>query len=82
MDCGAKHGTFREMLLPRSQWLMINPADAGMLCANCMLQRADKLPGQVGVVALLTFQKDHAGSLADTPYFILSRLSDKLTQEQ
>lgn len=82
MDCGLSHGQYHEMLFPRSQWLMINPKDAGMLCANCMLARAAKLPGQIGVVALVTFSGDLTGELLDTPYFQVTRLAESIAAKR
>jgi len=60
MDCGADYDTAMAMslLIPKSQWLRINPADGGLLCANCMLRRAAKLDGAVNITGVITFADD------------------------
>jgi hypothetical protein len=43
MDCKMPYSKFPfDLLFPRAQWLLINPQDVGLLCANCMLKRARK----------------------------------------
>lgn len=45
MDCGKLYENFGlDTTLPHNQWLMINPDDHGLLCANCIVLRAAKLP--------------------------------------
>lgn len=55
LDCGMPYGgeDWLDCLLPRWQWLEINPDDGGILCANCMVKRASKLPGAVGFHAVI-----------------------------
>jgi|SRR3990172_1038990 len=47
LDCGLDY--YRDfpldVLLPRAQWLLIHPADHGVLCAACIVKRAAKIPG-------------------------------------
>lgn len=54
MDCGLPYEEFPlDVILPRSQWLDINPADGGVLCAGCIVKRAAKIPGCTVVHAIL-----------------------------
>lgn len=55
LDCGMPYGgdDWLDCVLPRWQWLEINPDDGGILCANCMVKRASKLPGVVGFHAVI-----------------------------
>lgn len=54
MDCGRPYAEFPlDVLLPRHQWLDIHPADGGVLCPNCLVARAAKLPGAVAVHAVI-----------------------------
>jgi len=46
MDCGLPYEIFgMDAVMPRAQWLEINPDDGGLLCANCMVKRASKVKG-------------------------------------
>lgn len=46
LDCGLRYEDFPlDVVLPRGQWLLIHPADDGVLCARCIVVRAAKLPG-------------------------------------
>lgn len=46
MDCGKPYLEFPlDLILPRSQWLEIHPAENGLLCASCIAERAAKVPG-------------------------------------
>lgn len=54
LDCGLDYGDFgMDTLLPRWQWLMIHPSEGGLLCANCIVKRAAKIPGAVGLQAVI-----------------------------
>lgn len=54
MDCGLPYERFPlDMLLPRSQWMEIHPDDGGLLCAQCIVTRASKLPGALSVQAVI-----------------------------
>jgi hypothetical protein len=54
MDCGLDYEKFpMDTLLPRWQWLLIHPAEGGLLCANCIVARAAKVPGAVGLHAVI-----------------------------
>lgn len=54
LDCGKPYADFSlDLLLPRWQWLQIHPADSGVLCANCIVDRASKLAGAVAVHAVI-----------------------------
>lgn len=49
-DCGKLYSEFIvDTILPDEQWLMIHPeGEGGILCPNCMIQRASKLSGMIG----------------------------------
>lgn len=49
LDCGLPYEQFLiDVLLPRSQWLIIHPDEHGVLCARCIVRRvADKIAGAV-----------------------------------
>jgi len=54
LDCGKPYSKFPlDVILPRSQWLEIHPADGGLLCAGCIVKRASKVPGCTVVHAIL-----------------------------
>jgi hypothetical protein len=69
MDCGCDYDAAMalSLLIPKTQWLKINPQDDGLLCANCIIIRAAKLPGAVNITGIITFKEDHLGD-DDTPY--------------
>jgi len=62
MDYGADYEETMaiSLLIPKTQWLRINPEDGGLLCANCMLRRASALPGAVNITGRITFGDDAA----------------------
>jgi hypothetical protein len=54
LDCGKRYAEFPlDVVLPRSQWLAIHPADGGVLCAACIVKRAAKVPGATVVHAVI-----------------------------
>lgn len=54
LDCGLPYEDFpMDMLLPRSQWLTIHPADGGLLCAQCIVVRAAKITRATAVHAII-----------------------------
>ena len=55
LDCGLPYRDFPlDMILPDDQWLMIHPEGLnGLLCANCIIRRASKLPGITVIKAIL-----------------------------
>lgn len=54
LDCGLPYADFPlDLVLPRSQWLEIHPAEHGLLCAACIVKRASKVPGCTVVHAIL-----------------------------
>lgn len=58
MDCGLPYASFGiDTTLPDDQWLMINRKGGfnGLLCANCMVRRASKLPGIIAARMTLEF---------------------------
>ena len=53
MDCGLPYKDFPlDTTLPDHQWLMIHDNEGGILCANCIVKRASKLPGIIAVRAV------------------------------
>lgn len=53
MDCGLDYSEFKlDIVLPHSQWVAINPANDGLLCAQCIVNRLSKIPGVVCVHAI------------------------------
>jgi len=56
LDCGGDYDKLMacDFVLPREQWLTINPDDGGVLCANCILHRAAKLPGTINITGAIT----------------------------
>lgn len=69
LDCGTDYDAAMalSLLIPRSQWLLIHPEDGGVLCANCMLRRAAKLPGVINVTGRITFAHEYEAG-KPTPY--------------
>lgn len=74
MDCGADYDEVMalDMLIPRKQWLEINPDDGGLLCANCLIRRASKLPHVINITGRITFAEEY-GEGRTTTYELLSR---------
>ncbi len=45
-DCALPYAEFPlDLVLPDEQWEAIHPAEAGVLCAQCIVRRASKVPG-------------------------------------
>jgi hypothetical protein len=56
MDCYKPYRLFGlDVTLPDGQWEMIHPDDGGVLCANCIVQRASKLPNAIAIRAYIEF---------------------------
>ena len=74
LDCGCDYAATMalSLLIPREQWLLIHPEDGGVLCANCILRRAEKLPGAINITGRITFGYEYEGS-GPTPYDLASR---------
>jgi len=53
IDCGIPYEEFGlNMTLPDEQWLLIHPEGLhGLLCANCIARRAEKLEGSISIRA-------------------------------
>ena len=50
LDCGRDYSEFGvDLTLPDDQWELIHPGVAGLLCATCIAQRADQLPGIIAL---------------------------------
>jgi hypothetical protein len=47
-DCGKPYKKFKlDTMLSDEQWLMVHPEKNGLLCASCMVKRAERLPGVI-----------------------------------
>lgn len=60
MDCRRRYSDLMacDLVIPRAQWLALNPQDGGVLCANCLLRRAVALPGTVNITGRITTGDD------------------------
>jgi hypothetical protein len=75
-DCGMKYGgaDWRDTVLPDDQWDLICP-EGGILCANCIIKRAAKVPG-------VCYAKMQLMDANDTPYKVaLTDMRDAMKQE-
>jgi hypothetical protein len=61
LDCGCDYAAVMpcSLNLPREQWLLIHPDGGGVLCANCMIRRAEKLPHATNITGRITFAGDY-----------------------
>lgn len=59
-DCGLEYGTddWLDTVLTLEQWKLIGGEQAGILCANCIIRRASRLPNVVNLSGRITFRKD------------------------
>lgn len=58
LDCGLLYRNFAlDATLPDDQWRMIHDSDGGILCANCIIERAVKLPGAVAIRMRIEFSQ-------------------------
>lgn len=75
LDCGRDYAETMalDLVIPRAQWLLIHPEDGGVLCACCMLRRAEKIPHAINVTGRITFGHEYAGP-GPTPYDIASKV--------
>jgi hypothetical protein len=55
MDCGTDMPL--DIVLTNEQWKLICPDD-GMLCASCIIRRANELPHVIKVFARIIFADD------------------------
>ena len=56
-DCGLDYDDFGlDFTLPHSQWNDICP-EGDLLCANCIVQRASKLPGVIAIRAVIEISR-------------------------
>lgn len=56
LDCGKPYRDFPlDSTLSAEQWRLIHDSEGGVLCANCMVARAAKLPGVVAVRMQIEF---------------------------
>jgi hypothetical protein len=59
MDCGLDYEQYPlDVVLKKAQWLLIHPDDGGVLCANCIVGRAAKLPRVINLSVQITFAED------------------------
>ena len=54
-DCDLPYIEFGlDTTLTNEQWLMIHPeGEGGLLCANCIARRAEKLDGAIAIRAII-----------------------------
>lgn len=68
LDCGLPYSEFQlDLLLPRAQWLEIHPAEHGLLCAQCMVRRASRLPGASVIHAVIEISPCHCSRCCGYP---------------
>jgi len=60
-DCELPYQGFGiDLTLPHSQWLLIHPEfRGGLLCANCIMKRAECLPGIIAARTTLEIRFPH-----------------------
>lgn len=59
MDCQKPYEEFGlDTTLPDEQWATIHPGRDGLLCANCIVARAAKLPHAYAVRATIAYTKE------------------------
>lgn len=59
LDCDLPYTQFEmDLVLPRSQWLEINPTEDGLLCAACIVKRCAKVPGASVVHAVIEIARE------------------------
>jgi hypothetical protein len=57
LDCGLPYSKFPiDTTLPNEQWELIHPEKNGLLCAQCIAQRASKIEGAVAIRAYIDIQ--------------------------
>ena len=66
-DCGAPEGEV-DTVLTRAQWLLIYPEEGGILCASCIVKRAEKLPHVICVNARIMFASDFEDAAPPAPH--------------
>ncbi len=55
LDCEKPYSDFGlDMVLPDEHWLKIHPGKNGLLCAQCIVNRAAKIDGITGIYATIT----------------------------
>ena len=58
LDCGKPYIEFAlDSMLSDKQRLLIHDREGGLLCANCIVSRASKLPGAVVVRMQIEFER-------------------------
>lgn len=72
LDCDKPYEDFGlDMTLPDHQWLMIRPEKDGLLCANCIVKRASKLPKAIAVRAVIDMPVEFLRTDIDRPTAIM-----------
>jgi hypothetical protein len=68
LDCGRDYAQFgMDILLQRTQWLEIHPAENGLLCAQCIVNRSAKLPGTLALHLFIEVVPHRAAPGATVP---------------
>ena len=61
MDCQRRYDAFGlDVVLPKEQWKMIHPDEQGVLCTQCIVNRAEKMG------AIVAFMTIDFGGIAPT----------------
>jgi len=68
-DCGLLYQEFGiDTTLPDNQWLTIHPEGrGGLLCANCIVKRASRLPGIIATRMVLEICSPPNNALQEVP---------------
>jgi len=68
-------GTICELdfVLSKEQWLIINPKNGGVLCANCIIKHATKLPHVINVQGYISFASDYDGNDKKTNFWCYNK---------
>lgn len=62
MDCDKPYPFGIDTVLSDEDWLKINPRGYGLLCANCIVQRASKIDGVITLQATLKWDYMYTNS--------------------
>ncbi len=56
LDCGKPYSEFMlDTVLSNEQWYLIHPDKHGLLCSQCIVNRAEKLNGILRIDAVIVF---------------------------
>lgn len=70
LDCGCGDEAMPlDCVVTGYQWKQICPEESGVLCANCMVKRASKLPNVINLTARITSASDFIGEAPGGVFF-------------